>query len=108
MGTYGSKDVQVVNLNADADGDNLVLSPPTDRPNAILVVTGYMISLSAAGTVILRSTDNTILYLEVKDPGASYAGGYDAPAIITPPGKGLEVNNPAGVDANGHIAYFWD
>jgi hypothetical protein len=108
MATYGAKDVQVLNINADADGDNAVLTPPTDRPNAILVVTGYMLSISAAGTIILRSTDNTVQYLEVKDPGASYAGSFDAPAIKTPPGKGLEVVNPAGVDANGHIAYFWE
>jgi hypothetical protein len=108
MGTWGAKQIQVLNLNADTDGDNLILSPPTGKPNAILVVTGYMISISAAGTIILRSTDNGNLYLEVKDPGASYAGSFDAPAIITPPGEGLEVVNPAGVDCNGHIAYFWD
>lgn len=107
MGTWGAKDVKTLNLNADNDGDNLVLNPPADNPDAQLVVTGYMISLSAAGTVILRSTDNGEQYLEVKDPGASYAGSFDAPAIITSPGEGLEVVNAAGVDTNGHMAYFW-
>lgn len=107
MGTWGSKDLQQAWLNADADGDNLVISLPADKPNGRVVIVGGFVTLTAAGVIIVQDTSN-VLYFEIKDPGVSYAGTFDAPMLYGRAGKGVEISNPAGVDTNGALTYFID
>jgi len=100
-----TKDVQTVIINADNDGDNLVITLPGKKPSESITLVGYMLSINAAGTVTIRTVDNTVGF-ELTNPGASYPGTCEVPAYRFPIGHNIEINCSAGADANGHFSYF--
>ena len=99
--------LRFVRVNATSDGDNTVISAPSDATRSIYVI-GYSLNVNAAGVITVQDSDNTAVasFEFVDGGGASYAGNLDCPAFKLPAGKGLEVSNVAGVDTLGHITYI--
>lgn len=97
--------IKFANVNATADGDNTIVSGVASKKLRVL---GYMLVLTAAGTVQFKSATTTIKgrLRAAADGGASYAGGVDAPAFETDTAEAIVFNNPAGVDVVGHLTYI--
>lgn len=97
--------IKFVRVNATADGDNTVVAGVASKKLRVL---GYVLTVTAAGLVAVKSSTTTILAELSCDAngGASYAGGLYAPAFETAAGEALVVNTPVGVDAKGHVTYI--
>ena len=93
-------------VNATADGNNTVIAAV---PAKTLLVLGYVLTVTAAGTITLQDNQGTpAVHAQLSLPAngvAAYAGGRDAPAFEVAAGQALVVNNPVGVDTLGHITY---
>jgi len=103
----GDADFQFVRVNATADNDNTIVS---GVPGKKLRVISYALVVSAAGTITIQDTQSTpVVFAQfplAANGGVSFAGGLQAPAFETAAGKGIEINNPAGVDTLGHLTYI--
>ena len=103
-GTGTAVPVKYAAVAATADGDNTVVAAVTGKK---LRVVGYVLTSTGAGLIAIKGGTTTLATLRVgaDGGGASYAGGFDAPAFETAAGTALVVNNPAGIDTYGHISY---
>jgi hypothetical protein len=98
--------IKFASVNATADGDNTLVAAVTTKKLRVL---GYALMATGAGTLQLKSAGSTVLgriRSSGDGAGASYAGGIDAPACETATNEALVLNNPAGVDTVGHVAYI--
>lgn len=101
----GTDSIKFAAISAAADGDSTAVAAVTGKKICVL---GYNLSnATTAGLVILKDTGGTLATLSLALGGsASYAGSIEAPAFQTGAGLALTLNNGAGVDTYGHIAYI--
>lgn len=108
MATYPA-DVKFAKVDATADGDNTVIAAVTGKKIRVL---GYVLTgVSTAGaTFTIQDTATTpVVHAKLSLPatgGVAYSGGLEAPAFETAAGTGVEINNPTGADALGHMVYL--
>lgn len=102
--SYG---IQHINVAATADGDNALV---TGVEGKIIQVVSYNLNVVGAGLAILR--DATAHTARATLQGAAttgivytFSGTPHSPAFVCAPGEGLEVNNAAGIDTQGHLSY---
>jgi hypothetical protein len=103
----GDADFKFVQINATQDNDNTIVAGVAGKK---LRVISYALVVSAAGTITIQDTQTTPAVFAqfplAANGGVSYAGGLQAPAFETAAGKGIEINNPVGVDTLGHLTYI--
>lgn len=99
--------IKYARVNATADGDNTVIAAVT---GAKIRVIGYLLTVTAAGTIKLQDTAATpVIHGELSLPAngvAPYAGGLYCPAFETAVDQGVEINVPVGVDCLGYLTYL--
>lgn len=100
------RDVRTVRVNADADGDNVILA---GVPGKVIRVVGYDLTSTnaAAAIAVVKSSGGGVL-AELQfavNGGSSYAGSADSPAFDTVAGEGLVISCAVAQDVNGHLAY---
>lgn len=97
--------LNTVAIQATADGDNTIVAAVAGKR---IQVTGYLVMVTAAGLVTCKDGAGTVLakWPCAANGGAAYPGNPIVPAMRTAPGQALVINNPAGVDTYGHVAYL--
>lgn len=101
-GNLTNRPPRFARINADADGDNTII-PAQGAGNKIRVLS-YALTVSAAGTVTIRSGATVLSEFTLPaNGGVSYDG--PSPAFETAANQALIINNTAGMDTNGHLAY---
>ena len=105
MQNPGQRTPKFLAIAATADGANTIIAAIAGTR---IQVISYVVMVTTSGNVEFQDTDGTVLatFPLSANGGVSYAGGLYAPAIETLPGKGLRINNPAGVDTYGHLCYL--
>lgn len=100
------RDVKTVRVNADADGDNVVLAGVAGK---IIRVVGYALtSTNAAAAIATVKSSGGAALAELQfdvNRALGYAGSADSPAFDTAAGEGLVINCAVAQDVNGHLAY---
>jgi hypothetical protein len=102
---WGVGELRFLEVAATADGANVLVAAASGKK---VKVVSYVLTCSAPGTLVIEDTDGTNLaqFIVAANGGVSFAGNHDGPAFQTALGKGLQTNNPAGMDVFGHIAYL--
>jgi hypothetical protein len=105
--TFHPKRVAHIRVNATADGDNPIV--PAPGAGKAIMVLSYQLDVVGAGAATIRSAGSNIHYVitGVAAPGVSrsHVADPDVGAFIVTADTALIVNNAAGVDTTGHIAY---
>lgn len=100
------RDVKTVRVNADADGDNVVLAGIAGK---VIRVTGYELTSTnaAAAIAVVKSSGGAVLAeLQFGVNGAlEYAGSANSPAFDTLVGEGLVIACAVAQDVNGHLSF---
>lgn len=110
MPAYGvsQSDVQHIRVNARADGDNTVIAAPAAGKKIIVV--GYCVSFSAAGTATFKSGAAGTTHADFDSTAGSgsqqYAGNWDAPAFECDAATAFVISNTAAMDTVGHISFY--
>lgn len=108
MGTDGGYFIQRVTVNAANDGDNTVIAAP--GPGKALLVIGYALRSVGAGISIVKSGAAGSQHDSVTGvaaPGTRFGDDAhpDVGIFMTDVNQPLVINNAAGVDTFGFIAY---
>ncbi|MBS1863019.1 MAG: hypothetical protein JSS68_15060 [Actinobacteria bacterium] len=92
-------------VNATTEGgENTIVAAPGEGKS--IVVLGYVLSASAEGAYVLKTSSATHAKLNVaKGGGASFAGSFDCPAFKCAANKALVLETPASSKAFGHLTY---
>lgn len=105
--TYGLHLIKYANVAATSDGDNALIAAVANKR---LRIVRLVLEITGAGNAVFRNSDDTGTFLTLTGVIAPsflvVNGSIEAPVFETGLGLGLEVNNAAGVDVVGGLAYY--
>jgi hypothetical protein len=108
--TVNGYNVQRAVVNATADGDNTVIAAP-GAGKSILVLGGRLRAVGAATLVILKSGAGGTVHADFNAAAAAPGAVLQLPSdaevgvFLGDVGASLVINNTAGVDTFGFLAY---
>lgn len=103
-----SPEIKYASVDASADGVQTVVAAVASKRICVL---GYALTnATTAGVATIQDNTGTPVVLAklsfALNGSVNYAGSMNAPAFVTSTGKSLDINNAAGVDVKGHLAYI--
>jgi len=98
--------IKFASVNATADGDNTIIASVASKKLRVL---GGRITCTGAGTISFKTGTGGVLDRFISSAngnGFADRGGVDCPLFETVSGEALLLNNPAGIDSVGSLAYI--
>jgi len=99
-------EIKLALVNATADGVNTVVAAVAAKKIRVI---SYSLTVTGAGLITVQDdagTPNVLAKFSMPANGQiAFNGDINNPAFETAAGQKLDINNPAGVDTLGHLAY---